>query len=1346
MPTVSAARLNSIAAPAAWLESAERELNAHHPQAAADAAASGLSGAQSRQLKQHLLAIRVQALAELGDTEAAFDANRQILTLATSRTTLGDDLFALAQTNRDLGKRDAAVQALKTEVEEFPTASTTHQALRLLDDLGATGTLDPFVLGRARYMAGDLRNAVSALDTSLRTDPDGPDAQAARLYRALARLTPGNETAALADLDALAADPAMDPDLTAQALLNGGQALEGLALPDQAEAHYARLADAHPGADQAATASFRLGLLRYGRGDDAGALAAWDHLLARRDNLSPDDVARALSWRGKALARQGRDDAARAAWTEAAGVRPAGLYALTAASRIGALPSGSPETVITTDDEQSLAHWLAARNQDLAAAAAAVTSDPALQRADAMARLGLAREAGWEADELTQRYADRTDRLYVLARRFNELGLAGAGARLGQAALAAAGAQTLEDAPIALRKLAYPRPFFDLVSGAEARYGLDPLLLDAWFAQASGFDVWAEQTSTGARGLAQITPVHADEIGHALQGPTARPGDVAADIEGAAWLLADRLRRFDGRPEAALAAIASADRVADGWMMRPGADDPEVLLESIDADPVRDSVRQVLTARAAYRLTYASSRGGPAGDPFAAVSIAPEPTPAWIKIARLSSDGDAGRDVPLSPPLNDASAPATDAQRDGEYATAARAFTALTGSPDPEIAAGAQLRLGQALLADRRPAEALEPLQAAERAAGNNAPSPATYLIGRAQARLGRCDHAVAAFEQFAASAPAVLAAHARAAESACLIALNRTAEAVAAAQAAADTPDLPRLQALTFRERLALTRARAGDETGSRHVYEGLLAEARSSSYKAELNADIGLLTGDPDRLRAAVHLDPHGHAAQAALDELIARNDPSGRSLDAATTRVEQNRYREALTAYRSVAASSTDPSDVAQALYGSGVCLVRLGLDRAGTTQLESISARYPELPQAADGLFRGGRIRESLGDLAGADHDYGALLGLASSESRADDARFRQTFVRFRQGRLADAVAGWSDLTTAATTAPARVQAYFWLGKGLSARGDDAGARDAWTRARDGDPHGYYGLRAADLLDGHPDPRNAAGPAARALTDDPHTSAAAWADSNGDRALAEERLAGDPGITRAMVLLGMGQRESARWELQATQARLGDQPSAVALLGAWEEQHGLYNAALALGYDLAALRKESVASAPAAVRRLAFPLPHPRALADAAGRARVDPLLLAGLMRQESALDSTAVSASQARGLTQMVASTAYAAARASGQYAFTSADLFTPRISIVLGAYTLGEGLRRYDQQIFPALAAYNASQFAVDGWLQAASGDDIDTFAESIPFTETYPYVQRIYENMRAYGELYVGP
>jgi soluble lytic murein transglycosylase len=196
--------------------------------------------------------------------------------------------------------------------------------------------------------------------------------------------------------------------------------------------------------------------------------------------------------------------------------------------------------------------------------------------------------------------------------------------------------------------------------------------------------------------------------------------------------------------------------------------------------------------------------------------------------------------------------------------------------------------------------------------------------------------------------------------------------------------------------------------------------------------------------------------------------------------------------------------------------------------------------------------------------------------------------------------------------------------------------------------------------------------------------------------------------------------------------------------MALLGAWEQQRGLYHSAILLGYDLAGAANLSLTTGPPAVRRLVYPLPHPLVLAESARQLHVDPLLFSALMLQESLLDQTAESSAQARGLSQMIASTAYDSARALGQYGFHTTDLYQPKTSITLGSFAFGERLSRYAQRIFPAVAAYNAPQFAVDGWLlSTANATDIDTFAEAIPFTETYPYVQHIYKNYKQYLELY---
>jgi soluble lytic murein transglycosylase len=562
-------------------------------------------------------------------------------------------------------------------------------------------------------------------------------------------------------------------------------------------------------------------------------------------------------------------------------------------------------------------------------------------------------------------------------------------------------------------------------------------------------------------------------------------------------------------------------------------------------------------------------------------------------------------------------------------------------------------------------------------------------------------------------------------------------------------------LQTLDFRERLAVMRLRAGDTDGARGEYQALLSIARSSSYRAQLNYNLGVLAQDPataaSYFRTALQLDPKSRGAQAALDELVALHDPAALSFEAADARFAQNRYREALAAYTSVVRQTPTDPRAAQAYYGRGVSLVRLGQDRAGIAVLESIADMFPNTSDAADGLFRGARIRETLADLDGAASVYRRLIGMPGAGARVQDAEFRLAFVQFQQGALGAASEGWRALAASVSAADTRAQANFWLGKALHAQGDEAGARSAWSAASQADPRGFYGLRAADWLSGAADPLarvdQTAPLVAAHADDDPAVALGAWAAGRGgDAAAAREQLFADPGLARAETLQALGLRQSAIWELGAVEGRMSDTVAAVALLGAWEQRHGLYNTALMLGYDLASMSHVSLVSGPAAVRRLVYPLPNPLVLGQASQQMKVDPLLFSALMLQESLLDQDVESAAQARGLSQLIASTAYDAARALGTYGFHTTDLYQPKTSILLGAFTFGERLSRYGDEIFPSLAAYNAAEFAVDGWLQSAGSSDIDTFAEAIPFTETYPYVQKIYENYRQYLELYAAP
>ncbi len=132
------------------------------------------------------------------------------------------------------------------------------------------------------------------------------------------------------------------------------------------------------------------------------------------------------------------------------------------------------------------------------------------------------------------------------------------------------------------------------------------------------------------------------------------------------------------------------------------------------------------------------------------------------------------------------------------------------------------------------------------------------------------------------------------------------------------------------------------------------------------------------------------------------------------------------------------------------------------------------------------------------------------------------------------------------------------------------------------------------------------------------------------------------------------------------------------------------------------------------------------------------------LLLGLLRQESAFDLGAVSHAGARGLMQLIPSTARKVARGLG-IGYSRNRLTTdPDYNLTLGAAYLGQMITRFKGSYVLALAAYNAGPARVSKWLKAngdpRSGEiDVIDWIELIPFNETRDYVQRVLENLQIY-------
>lgn len=137
----------------------------------------------------------------------------------------------------------------------------------------------------------------------------------------------------------------------------------------------------------------------------------------------------------------------------------------------------------------------------------------------------------------------------------------------------------------------------------------------------------------------------------------------------------------------------------------------------------------------------------------------------------------------------------------------------------------------------------------------------------------------------------------------------------------------------------------------------------------------------------------------------------------------------------------------------------------------------------------------------------------------------------------------------------------------------------------------------------------------------------------------------------------------------------------------------------------------------------------------------------------IARQESAWNPQAQSYANARGLMQMLPTTAQKTAKDNGLPFSGEQDLFRPFNNIMLGTTHLMELNEQYPNNRILISSAYNAGTGRVAQWLRRSNGTlEMDEFIASIPFYETRGYVQNVlaydyyyqmlYSDMKAKNEL----
>jgi len=384
-----------------------------------------------------------------------------------------------------------------------------------------------------------------------------------------------------------------------------------------------------------------------------------------------------------------------------------------------------------------------------------------------------------------------------------------------------------------------------------------------------------------------------------------------------------------------------------------------------------------------------------------------------------------------------------------------------------------------------------------------------------------------------------------------------------------------------------------------------------------------------------------------------------------------------------------------------------------------------ARFPHRAEAVEILFRRADGLRSRGDLQGALRGFQETADLAPPQNLAGEARMRVGQILLSLNRAPEAAEVFSGYLEMFPDGRRWDEAAFWAGRTLLTLGRVEEGEELLDRLLARFPFSYYAVQGRHLLGRPFDPRIPARP---------------------------EPLARPPilavGLANMDRLAALGLHERSAWEARRMMDALRterDPPvrqAGLLSLALELNERGFTREGINLGWEL---RREGVPWCRDLLSAI-YPFPYRELILAGAEERGLDPYLMAGLVRQESAFWVEARSRADARGLMQLLPGTGAEVARVAGPRDFhADRHLYNPEINVHLGMAFFADLRRRFGEDLSIVLSAYNAGPTRARRWREFPEVGDLPRFVESIPFNETRGYVKAVLLNQEIYRWLY-GP
>ena len=512
----------------------------------------------------------------------------------------------------------------------------------------------------------------------------------------------------------------------------------------------------------------------------------------------------------------------------------------------------------------------------------------------------------------------------------------------------------------------------------------------------------------------------------------------------------------------------------------------------------------------------------------------------------------------------------------------------------------------------------------------------------------------------------------------------------------------------------------------------EAKIAGTNLAHMQKQLRGEFPYATAELQGERAQTFFDgKKWREARSEFEKLESMlKDPTNPVRQRAELRVAQCRVQMRSSLKLISALKTPDPEVDAERLYVLSQLQRNDKKDAEMFASLAELARKYPNSKWADEGWMAEANYYWVQLDRNKAAEYYQHVLDTYPNSRNDYNAEWRVAWVAYLN-RQPDAENKLQTFLVKYPSSANAVDAIYWLGRIAERDGNPAHARSFYDKAVERFPQTYFGhAAAARLLALGPGEENPAPfleqiPPAPQLRpfDEPIPAAAAdrWERAQALRTIAFDSSA-EQELKYAFFATGF-----PRFLLEAAQA-------------AFDQGHfgvGMAYARLVVP----SFEARKLSDLPIGVWKTLYPLPYQDSLRREAEKNGVDPMLVAGLIRQESTFQPDALSYADAYGLMQLLPKTARLMSRAL-HVRYSKTKLFDPEYNLELGTYYF-KGLISLTGSPEGALAAYNAGEDRIAAWKAERNYEELPELVESIPFSQTREYVQIVLRNAEVYRMIY---